>query len=166
MTYCIPPVLPPYFHFPHLHQYFTLCYLRILSQGRVRHCPTTHLTTYPGSTPFPKVWSLPCGFPLVSLISVLPQDESRGACHILDNIQVHLQADPLKHSYHCSQRCLHPDRILSFFPSVICVKSDVVFPRRQIRGCEWKCLLRPLSSIFRIFLDIVDRAQIIQGQIF
>ena len=100
----------------------------MISQGRGIHCPTTHLATYPGSIPLPKGCSLPCVSPILRLRSLLPPDEPRHAYHRLGIIQVCLQADPLKNSYHCCQRFLNPYHILSCYPSVICVEADVVFP--------------------------------------
>ena len=43
-------------------------------------------------------------------------------------IQVCLQDESLKNSYHFCQRCLHPDRISIFYLSVIGVEAYVLFP--------------------------------------
>ena len=113
----------------------------MMPKVRGSHFSSTHLSTYPSSVPLPKYCSLLCGSPLVRLSSMLPPYEPRRAYHRLGLIQILLQADPLKHTYHCCQRWLHPDRISTCYPSVICVEADVVFPRRQP-----KIMLRLLGS--------------------
>ena len=102
----------------------------MMLQGRGIHFLITLLVMYPGSLPFPKGWSLPCGLSFVRFISLLSLDELRRLYNSLGLIQVCLQAKPLKHYYHFCQRCLHPDRILHCYPPVICIESYFVFPRR------------------------------------
>ena len=107
-----------------------MCSLHIMLQGRGSRRLTTLLATYPGSLYFPKSWSLPCGSSFVRFGSLLSPYEPQRAYHSLGIIQVRLQAEPLKNSYHCRQRCLNPDWISPCYSSVICIEAYVVFPRR------------------------------------
>ena len=102
----------------------------MMSRGIGSYCLTTLLATYPGSLPFQKSWSLPCGSSFVRFSSLFSLDEPRRSYHSLSLIQVCLQADPLKNSYRCCQRCLLPDRISPFYSSVVCIEAYVVFPFR------------------------------------
>ena len=104
--------------------------LHMMSQVRGIHCPPTLLACYSSFPLFPKRGSLPCSSPIVRLNSMLPPNEPWSAYHRLGLTQVCLQADPLKHSYHGRQCCLHLDRILPCYTSVIYLKSYAVFSRR------------------------------------
>ena len=102
----------------------------MMSQGRCIYFLTTRLANYPGSIPLSGIWSLPCSSALVRLSSLMSPDEPWRKYHSLGLIQVCLQDEPLRHSYHSFQRFLYPDCISPCYPSVICVEADFVFPHR------------------------------------
>ena len=136
-----------------------MCSICMMSKGRGSHCLVTLIANYPSPIPFPKVvppmWLVVC-----TLRLPLSPDEPRRAYHILGLIQVCLQSDPLKHSYHFFQRCMHPDRISPCYPSVICIEACVVFPRRPpktvlsllgstdlLKGCPDYCIHYIIYSV-------------------
>ena len=102
----------------------------MILQERGRNCPPTFLATYPGSLPFPKGGYPPVDICLYVLTPYCPQ--MNPGIHIISLVLLRFVYRPilLKIFHHVRQCFLHPDRISPYYPSVICVKSDVVFSRR------------------------------------
>ena len=102
----------------------------MILQERGRNCPPTFLATYPGSLPFPKGGYPPVDICLYVLTPYCPQ--MNPGIHIISLVLLRFVCRPilLKIFHHVRQCFLHPDRISPYYPSVICIKSDVVFSRR------------------------------------